>query len=110
MKLLLNIERIDKSVEDFTTTLEGVTCSIRIAQKKPYLKKNGRTSSSECMKDCLSLMTEKMPNRSGDGSDKSIQDFLGPDYGRLRTKWKPTQEICSANISLIYGIKSMDKH
>ena len=39
MKLLLNIERIDKSVEDFTTTLEGVTCSIRIAQKKPYLKK-----------------------------------------------------------------------
>ena len=39
MKLLLNIERIDKSVEEFTTTVEGVTCSIRIAQKKPYLKK-----------------------------------------------------------------------
>ena len=39
MKLLLNIERLDKSVEEFTTTVEGVTCSIKIAQKKPYLKK-----------------------------------------------------------------------
>lgn len=38
MKHLLNIERIDKVVEDFTTTIGDITCSIKIAQKKPYLK------------------------------------------------------------------------
>lgn len=39
MKHLLNIERIDKAVEAFTATYEDVTSSIKIAQKKPYLKK-----------------------------------------------------------------------
>lgn len=39
MKHLLNIERIDKAVEEFTATNEDVTSSIKIAQKKPYLKK-----------------------------------------------------------------------
>lgn len=39
MKHLLNIERIDKAVEEFTATIEDTTCSIKIAQKRPYLKK-----------------------------------------------------------------------
>lgn len=39
MKHLLNIERIDKAVEAFTATCEDVTSSIKVAQKKPYLKK-----------------------------------------------------------------------
>ena len=39
MKHLLNIERIDKAVEEFTATNEDVTSSIKIAQKKPYLKR-----------------------------------------------------------------------
>lgn len=39
MKHLLNIERIDKAVEEFTATIEDTTCSVKIVQKKPYLKK-----------------------------------------------------------------------
>jgi len=39
MKHLLNIERIDKAIETFTANYEDVTSSIKIAQKKPYLKK-----------------------------------------------------------------------
>lgn len=39
MKHLLNIERIDLTVKSFTATCDDITCSIKIVQKKPYLKK-----------------------------------------------------------------------
>lgn len=39
MKYLLNIERIDAAVEEFAASMDDTTCSIKIAQKTPYLKK-----------------------------------------------------------------------